>query len=202
MKILIELQYLGSVEYYAKLLQYDDIVLERHENFVKSSARNRCYIVGANGKLRLSIPLQNGRDQKKIYAEIKTENIQRWRAIHWHSIVSAYKHAPYFEHYAHFFEPFYVANKEENLFDWNWQLFQLSMKLLKAKQQIFFTEEYHKIVDETVEDYRNKIYGNETEFPKYYQVFQEKNGFIANLSVIDLLFNLGNEAKPYLLSLR
>jgi hypothetical protein len=197
-KILVELQYLGCIEYYAKLLQYNEIILERHENFIKSSHRNRCYIAGANGMLRLSIPLLHGRDQKRLYTEIQTDHTQRWRAIHWHSIVSAYKHAPYFEHYATYFAHFYADKNPVALFEWNLQLFQITLQLLKAKPRVLFTESYQKIVPPDIDDYRNHLCNANATMPVYHQVFIDKNGFLPNLSVLDLLMNLGKEARDYL----
>jgi hypothetical protein len=196
-KVLIELQYLAPIEYYAKLLQCDEIIIEAHENFVKSTNRNRCYIAGANGKLRLTIPLLKGRDQRALYTDIEMDSRERWRAIHWHSIVSAYKHAPYFEHYAPYFEKFYLNYSEEKLFNWNLELFQLTMKLLKANHPISFSAEYQKTVSEGIDDCRNKIFLPE-QVKEYHQVFIEKSGFLPYLSIIDLLMNLGNDSKNYL----
>jgi hypothetical protein len=196
-KILIELQYLAPVEYYAKLLQYDEIIIEAQENFVKSTNRNRCYIAGANGKLRLTIPLKHGRDQKSLYKNIEIDHSERWKAIHWHSIISAYKHAPYFEHYAPHFEPHYLEKKIDNLFQWNKELFLLTMKLLKAPQSFSFTSEYQKEVSNDVDDCRNKKYLLDAA-KEYHQVFIERNGFLPYLSIIDLIMNMGNEAKQYI----
>ena len=72
-KVLIELQYLAPITYYAKLLQYDEIIIEQHENLIKSSYRNRCYIMAANGILRLSIPIDNGRDHKALYTDVNID---------------------------------------------------------------------------------------------------------------------------------
>lgn len=200
-KILVELQYLPPVSYYAKLLQYDEIVLEQHENFVKSSYRNRCYILAANGKLRLSIPLTNGRDHKDLYTNVKTDNKQRWKSIHWQSILSAYKHAPFFEHYAPYFEKHFTSSETDSLFQFNLKLFEITLRLLKAETKITFTESYMHKADETFLDARNLFQPekNTTEnFEAYIQVFSSKHGFHADLSIIDLLFNLGTEAKSYL----
>jgi hypothetical protein len=197
-KIVVELHYLASVEYYANLLQYDEIIIEAHENFIKSTNRNRCYIAGANGKLRLTIPLKHGRDQKALYRNIEIDHTERWRAIHWNSIISAYKHAPYFEHYAPYFEPFYIGTHPvSKLFDWNLQLLQLTLKLLKAEQKVSFTSTYQKIIPTGSDDCRNRQYIPDA-VTEYHQVFIERNGFLPYLSILDLLMNKGNETKQYL----
>lgn len=200
-QLLIELHYLAPISCYAKLLQYDEIVFEQHENLLKSSYRNRCYIMGANGKLRLSIPLQNGRDHKSLYTQVQTDNCQRWKAIHWQSILSAYKHAPYFEHYAPYFEKLYLHTETNSLFQWNLQLFEITAKILKIHSAIHFSQTYEKEVAANVCDARNFFKPEKDShiiFPKYIQVFSERHGFEANLSILDAIFNLGTEAKAYL----
>jgi len=203
-QLLIELHYLAPVSYYAKLLQYDEIVFEQHENLLKSSYRNRCYIMGANGKLRLSIPLQNGRDHKALYTSVLTDNRQRWKAIHWQSILSAYKHAPYFEHYAPYFEKLYLHTETDSLFQWNLKLFEITVNILKIPASIHFSDTFEKEVASTVDDARNYFQPEkelEIIFPKYIQVFSERHPFEPNLSILDLIFNLGTEAKGYLIEL-
>lgn len=196
-RVLIELHYLGCIAYYAKILQYEEIMLEACENFIKSTGRNRCCIAGANGLMRLTIPLQGGRDKKRRYMEVYADPTQRWRAIHWHSLVSAYKHAPYFEHYAPYLEPLYARKELVKLFEWNLELFLLMLRLLKTDRRVVLTETFLPTPGEDTDDARNAYYSGES-FPSYHQVFIDKNGFIPNLSVLDLLMNVGNEAIDYL----
>jgi len=188
------------LEYYAKILQYSQIILEKHENFGRSSYRNRCSIAGANGKIWLSIPVAGGRNHRQLYAETWTDNTQRWKAIHWQSIMSAYKHAPYFEHYAYRFEKFFTATQSVRLFDFNLEIFELTLKLLNSNIGISFSETFEKNIH-GVEDLRNTIVPRQTHFTlkkKYHQVFEERHGFIENLSILDLLMNEGPHAKQFL----
>jgi hypothetical protein len=196
-KTLISLHYLGNIEYYAKLLQADEIVIEKQEYFIKSTFRNRCFLAGANGIMRLTIPLENGRDHKMFYKNIMSLPNDRWKSIHWHSIVSAYKHAPYFEHYAPYFEKLYLDNAPVNVFDFNLQLLNTTLKILKITTPISFTTSYEKQVDASIIDYRNYTFKSLTHH-HYIQVFEKRNGFILNLSILDLIFNLGTQAKQYL----
>jgi hypothetical protein len=203
-KVLIELQYLAPITYYAKLLQYDEIIIEQHENLIKSSYRNRCYIMAANGILRLSIPIDNGRDHKALYTDVNIDYRQRWKAIHWQSIVSAYKHAPFFEHYSPYFEKLYLETNQFSLFQWNLKLLETTFKILKISTPIGFSESYQKNVSENIVDARNLISHKNTcqpPFEPYIQVFSEKHGFQADLSVLDLIFNLGTSAKSYLIKI-
>lgn len=200
-KIITSLHYLGNIYYYAKLLHADEIIIEKQEYFVKATNRNRCCITGANGLMMLTIPIQHGRSHKMVFKETQSALDNRWKAIHWHSIISAYKHAPFFEHYAPYFEKYFADNKQEYIFDFNTQLLQVSLKLLKCATPLQFTELYEKDIETSIEDCRNKS-KTTLHYPEYTQVFAERNGFTPNLSILDLLFNKGNEAKSYLLSLK
>ena len=202
-QLLIEMQYLGSIDYYRKLQQYGDVIIERHENFVKSTYRNRCYISGPNGKLRLSIPLNKGKQQRSRYTEIKIDYDYDWQRIHWNSICSAYRRSPYFEFYEHRFERFYKENFEY-LFDFNHELTELILELLGLDVNLEFSKAYQKSVPEDVIDYRSKIipkgdlFKGDIPIPKYRQVFEDRVGFFENLSIVDLLFNEGPHSKEFL----
>ena len=198
--LLIEMQYLGTVSYYQKLLSHPRVLIEAHENFEKSTYRNRCCIHSPEGKLRLSIPLEGGRGQRQLYSEIKIGYDVDWQKNHWNSLVSCYRNSPYFEYYEERFFPFY-AQRFEKLFDFNRQLMDLTLELLEVKPQIAFTESYEKHHEEKVEDCRSEILPSKVslDFPvKYRQVFEERTGFIPDLSIVDLLFSKGPHAAELL----
>ena len=110
--ILLEIQYLPSLQYVSKLLQCPKIYLEQHENYSKGSYRNRCHIAGAQGLQRLSIPLEGGKHQQQPIREVRISNDESWQSQHWTSIKSAYGKSPFFEHYADVFLPFYKKEYE------------------------------------------------------------------------------------------
>jgi len=139
--ILLDLQYLPCLQYWTKFIQYKTVLLEQHENFVKSSYRNRCHIAGVNGLLRLSIPLAKGKNEQQNIRQVTLSNQDHWRSRHWHSIRSAYGNAPYWEYYADQFEP-YFKTKSTNLFDFNYQLFQTIYQLLGLTAEVQLTAEY------------------------------------------------------------
>lgn len=199
-KLLIELQYLGSISYYRKLLQHaQHIVMEAHENFEKSTYRNRCYIASPNGKLRLTIPVEGGKGQRALYADIKIDYEQNWQKIHWQSLTSCYRNSPYFEFYEHRFEPFFTE-RFEKLFDFNRRLMELLIELLELDVNITYTNSYQKRCDDGV-DFRSRMLPAQIADSgiTYRQVFQEKTGFLPDLSIVDLLFSEGPRAKEKLL---
>jgi len=191
---LLPTAYLAPIEYYAILLQEPNCSIELHEHFVKQSIRNRCDIYGANGKLQLTIPKQRKGSSKTIIKEIQISYKQNWQKEHWNAIVSSYNSSPYFEYYKDELQPFF-EKEEMLLIDFNNKLQAVILKLLQEEKDVKTTTEYlHK---GNFSDLRNHNWNLEKQ-ERYDQVFMEKHGFIANLSILDLLFNLGPESADYL----
>lgn len=195
-KVLLSTAYLPPLNYLTHIINSDTVVIEANEYFIKQSYRNRCEIVTANGKLSLSIPLIKQAD-KELISEKKISYAENWQKQHWRAISSAYKNSPYFEFFEDDFKPFY-EHKFEFLFDFNSQLLKTILHILRVKKTILFTEEYQSSVNHIM-DLRslsdvNKI-ANEAKQKSYYQVFDDKHGFLPNLSCIDALFNVGLETR-------
>lgn len=204
MLTLFHLPYLPNAYWFSLFLQSADVLIEREENFVKSTDRNRCTIAGANGALLLTIPLAGGRDTHRLYRETKIAMVDNWPSRHWQSIRSAYGGAPFFEHYAPKLEPFYLHQEHTSLFEFNAALLDAVLFMLKVTKKITYTDSYLPIY-EGVNDKRSALKKSGVEqihFPRYYQLFEARNGFQANLSIIDLIFHLGPQAKDYLLQLK
>lgn len=195
-KVLLPLYYLPSVSWFIYLFNSPEVAIESCESFVKSTARNRCYIAGAGGKLMLSIPVEGGRDHHQLYRETKISYNENWQKKHWQSIVSAYSSTPFFEYYAHALEPFYSI-KHKALFDFNLQLLNVLLQLLNCDKQFKLTSGFERQPQQVI-DLRYGITTNKI-LPRYYQIFENRNGFIADLSVIDLLFHMGPDANNYIL---
>jgi hypothetical protein len=206
--ILLEVQYLAPVQYYSKFLKYDKILIEQKEHYSKGSFRNRCQITMSDGIHGLSIPLSKGKNQQTDIREVRIDYSQNWQQTHFRSIKTAYGSAPFYEYYEPYLAVFY-EKKTEFLFDFCLEMQQQICNLLKIKPSIDFTETY--ITDYTesaVLDFRNKIcprnYANSSDSDphfnptRYPQIFEERQGFIPNLSILDLLFCTGPEAQSYL----
>lgn len=193
--VLLSTAYLPNIKYLSQVLSYDIVVLEKHEHFVKQTYRNRCEILTSNGKLSLSIPLIKQAD-KELIAHKKISYAEDWQKQHWRAITSAYKNSPYFEFFEDEFKPFY-ENKYEVLFDYNTQLLQTILHILRVKKQIEFTSQFD-IKPNNSFDLRMLSDLNNSDnlnAKPYYQVFADKQGFISNLSCLDALFNIGLETK-------
>lgn len=193
--IYLSTTYLGPVQQYCKMYQYSEVCIETAENYLKQTYRNRCTIAGANGTLSLSVPIKKPDTLKCLTKDIRISEHGNWRHLHWNAIVSAYGMTPFFEYYQDDFAPFY-EKKHEYLFDLNEQLRELVCELLDIHPTIHYTETYQSEVENDFREIiRPKHPGKDDSFhPKpYYQVFRQKLGFLPNLSIIDLLFNMGPE---------
>lgn len=193
--VLLSTAYLPNISYLSQVLKHDTIVFEKYEYFVKQTYRNRCEILTSNGKLNLSIPLVKQAD-KELISDKKISYAEDWQKQHWRAITSAYKNSPYFEFFEDEFKPFY-ENQFEFLFDYNTQLLQTILHILRIKKQIEFTREF-ELNPTNSNDLRTlSDLNNSFDFivKPYYQVFADKKGFTPNLSCLDALFNVGLKAK-------
>ena len=202
--VLMELQYFPPIQYLTKFLLYPQVVIEQHEHYQKGGFRNRCLIVNANSTQILTVPLVKGKNEQQSIREVKIAYIDNWQRIHWTSIQSAYGNAPFFEHYADHFKGFF-NRKYETLFDLNRVVLYKILQILQIESNIDTTSEFEKIPT-VFNDFRNKIstrksntFVDKNFTPIHYsQVFEEKHGFLPNLSILDLIFCKGPEALGYL----
>lgn len=198
--VLLSSLYLAPAAYYASLFHAGGALIEVHDHYRKQSYRNRCIIGGANGPLSLSIPVEKPGKAKCLMKDIRIAEHGEWRHLHWNAIVSAYNSTPFFPYLEEDFRPFY-EKKIRFLHDFNEQLRQLICRFTGIETPVGYTSEYRMPPAQNTIDLRETIDPKKTfpyEMPPYYQVFAEKLGFTPNLSIIDLLFNLGNEARIYL----
>jgi hypothetical protein len=197
MNVLLSTACLAPVEYYRILANAGRVVIETADNYVKQTYRNRCIIASANGLQTLSIPIVKPDSPKCLSKEIRIADHGNWRHLHWNAIVSAYSSSPFFDYYADDFRPFY-EKKTAFLFDFNEQLRERLCALLDISPAITYSTEYIHVPQAGEWDLREAIHPKKdpvlSDFKPYYQVFESKYGFQANLSIIDLLFNTGPEA--------
>ncbi len=198
-KVVLDLQYLPPVSWWKQFVLAEEVLIEREENFVKSTRRNRCEILAANGVLALSIPLLGGRDHHRLYRETKISNDLPWQKQHWQSILSAYGSSPFWEHYSDLLKPHF--NKHYTyLFDFNLELFHTLKKALKLEKPILFTETYQPSYPGFTVLRSTRKSDLPTSLKPYYQTFQPTSGFVPNLSVIDVLMNEGNRSISLIVS--
>lgn len=195
--------YFAPVSQWNLALNAQNYSIENCENFVKQSYRSRCTIYGANGCLDLVVPLKKWKNHTPI-SEIKISYSDNWKVLHWRSIESAYRNSPYFEFYEETIKDSFFPKQFEYLTEWNAFLEKEIISLLKLNISYRFTDKYEKIETDWRKEIhpKRKLENQGFKFPKYLQVFEEKEGFLPNLSILDVLFNLGPQSSSYIKSLK
>jgi hypothetical protein len=192
--------YLPPVEYFAKLNIYRaNILIEKEEHFPKQTYRNRANVYTPDGMLGLTVPVIKGSKNHTKVKDIKISYDFNWQRLHWLSLQACYRRSAYFEYYEDELTPFY-EKKFDYLFDYNEQLLQFVLKAMKMKIDFKYTDSYEPNYPELL-DYRESINPKrETDFNQkpYFQVFEDRKGFIKNLSIVDLLFNQGPHSINYI----
>ncbi len=196
--VLIETQYLPPIPYFTILLQQDGVVLERHEHFIKQSFRNRCTILTAQGPQNLIVPLTY-KHGKVFITDVRIDYSQKWLNNHWRAIESAYRKAPFFEHYADDLREA-LFRKQTFLYDLNMEILTICLGWLRSKIQIQESMSYEKTPAEGINDLRNVIHPKKAELldvhcnaMAYPQVFGNK--FVEHLSILDLVMCEGPNAR-------
>ncbi len=194
--MLLSIAYAPPIQYFTKILN-GKVLLEGAESYIKQTYRNRTRLLSSNGILDLSIPLKKGANSGCFIRDVQISNHDNWRAKHWNAIQSCYGLAPFFEYYAYELEPFYKKDYKY-LFDFDLEYLYKILDLLHIDFDIQITTTYQDIVKN---DYRNLIIPKKnikdlTFSPiPYYQGGLDNGSFVENLSILDLLFNMGGESK-------
>ncbi|WP_306353062.1 WbqC family protein [Flavobacterium sp. '19STA2R22 D10 B1'] len=190
--------YFPSISHFAVIAQSDTITFEMEDHFQKQTNRNRMYIYSPNGTQLLNIPIKHSSAAHQKYKEIQIEDAFNWQKIHFKSLEAAYRSSPFFEYFEDDLMPVF-EKKHTFLLDLNLQIIEILKNCLGMKFDYKQTTEYfHQAEDLT--DFRYLANGKKdaSQFEPYTQVFEEKHGYINNLSILDLLFNEGRYALDYL----
>lgn len=192
--------YFPPVSYVAALLQSNSIVVEQYETFPKQTYRNRTVIATANGLLALTVPVVRTNGNHTYTKDMAICYNENWALKHWRAIESAYNSSPYFLYYKDEVEV--ILNKQHaTLIELNMDILAFVVKKLKAKKDILLSDDYVSIIGKETTDYRNIFSPKNKEaiqLPPYDQVFADRFGFQSDISILDLLFNLGPDSLGYL----
>jgi hypothetical protein len=200
MSLLIEIQYFGCITYYVEAIKLPHITIEQYESYQKMSFRNRTQVLTAGKLLNLTVPLLGGRDQKTLITEVLIDNSCNWQLQQWRTLESCYNKSPFFLYYA---DSLYqlLFNSYDRLWDLNLATINWVLGKLKTPVALHFTKQFEKEPSHEIIDLRNRFLPANRHLlhlQKYQQVFEV--AFQTNLSVLDLLFNLGPGAVSYLLN--
>ena len=196
-EILLSTTYFGPIQWYQKLYRAEKVLIERCESFQKQTYRNRCLIATTNGIQALTVPVERTVSTIK---DLRVSDHGNWRHLHWNALKSAYGESPFFDYYQDDIRPFF-EQRWDYLFDFNEAIRAKMCELLDIQPSVSYTKEFS--INYT-KDFRSAIRPKHPEpdpdfTPKrYYQVYEQKHGFLPNLSILDLLFNMGPESTLYL----
>ena len=182
-----------------KIILKNNFLWMKNSYYKKQTLRNRMFIHGANGKLMLSIPIRHsGINQKRFYDDVSMDSSSDWKKNHFKSIKIAYQSSPYFEFYEEDLKNFYQV-ETSNLYNFNLKSVELVLKWLEMgtnNRTIDFNIEIYK-QSKNIKEIDNREIKKKSNI-KYIQTFEDKNGFIDGLSILDMIFNCGPKTKDYI----
>jgi hypothetical protein len=194
--LVLSTAYYPPVQYFAEILQADKLFIEQEETYPKQTYRNRCSIYSANGPISLSIPVERGSFHKVKLKDIRIDNSRKWQREHINAIESAYKSSAFFEFYADkLLGPLYTESYKY-LLDLNMEILEIMLGILELDITVDKTRSFTKEYGDDARDLRYNMspkIKSAYSHPEYFQVFSPVHGFKPNLSIMDLLFNMGPE---------
>ncbi|PZP42754.1 MAG: hypothetical protein DI598_16585 [Pseudopedobacter saltans] len=201
--LLVENHYFTSVYLFKNSIDKTYIKISPCESYKKMSFKNRCMLVGSNGLISLSVPIENGRDQKVAFKDVRISSSQPWQKVHWRTISSCYGKSPFWEYYADYFAPLFEKNFEF-LWDLNTEILQLLWRLIDKKMKIVIEDQQVSAVSSLGYDFLPKNYAEKPNPVIYGQLFEDRIGFKPNVSILDLLCmegpNTGSKLKEFIVS--
>ena len=206
MNVLLSTTYFGPIQWYQKLYRADEAWIEQHESFQKQTYRNRCLIATTQGTQALTVPVERTGSSLDI-KDIRISDHGNWRHLHWNALQSAYGDSPFFMYYEDDLRPFF-EQRWDYLFDFNEAIREKICELLDIHPVVHYTESFispsslssYLLPLTSLHDFREAITPKhpapDPDFTprRYYQVYEAKHGFQPNLSILDLLFNMGPES--------
>jgi len=197
--IIVSTSYLPPIGYFAALINAGKIYIELDETYPKQTCRNHANIYGPDGRQTLSIPVKKPHGNHTKTRDIRISYALPWNKTHWRAIETAYNNSPFFLYYQDYFRP-YFEKEYDCLVDLNSEILKTVFRLLRISKEIRYSETYVK-EPAGMHDFRKELTAKHAAAvcPSYTQTFGEKHGFIPNLSIIDLIFNVGPEASEYLM---
>ncbi|MGI9546773.1 MAG: WbqC family protein [Flavobacteriaceae bacterium] len=204
MNILLHPTYFPGIVTFAALVQ-NNVSWEVWDNYQKQTYRNRCYICTDQGRHMLNIPIKHTavNQGRQLYRDVKIDKDYPWQRVHWKSLQIAYRSSPFFEFFEEDLLPLFTADFKF-LMDFNFSTIETICDCLQIQMPAARTKKYEDTVI-SMKDARFLVQAKEDHpqrYKKYTQVFQQKHGFVENLSILDLLFNEGNAALAFLEQLK
>ena len=195
MKTVFPTAYFGSIAYFRELIRTQKVQIEAQEHFVKQTIRTRCDIQVSNGLRHLSVPISKKNGNKTVMKDIEISYTDNWQNDHWRTIESAYASSPFFEHYCDEVKQL-IFSGEKNLLRLNRRITEKVLEWLSIENlKVEYTKEFSLPL--AARDFRHFPFDDRLSTRRYHQVFEVENGFIPNLSILDLIMNEGPMARKW-----
>lgn len=197
--IILSPVYFGSIDYYATMSAYGNVIIDRNWRFDKRKKfTHRCTVADTHGQLQLTVPIEKPfKSLETSWNDIKVSTHGEWWNIHRVALESAYGRTPFFEFYIDRFLPFFKHREKDNsnefLMELDCEIDAIIRNILGIESKISYSIENLHNNTEDIKDYRSNDFKHITPV-EYYQVRHTSHGFIPNLSILDLIFNMGPEA--------
>jgi Mg2+/Co2+ transporter CorB len=198
-KILLSTAYIPPIEYFSLISGSSEIMIEKEENYIKQTYRNRCYILSSHGPQILSVPAILGTSHKTPVRDIRIDYSKRWQQVHIRALTAAYNSSPYFKYY---FDDILKIISSNHIFllDLNTELTYSVLNMLRINKKLQYTSEFLPVNKDT-NDFRYRLMPKKkssSAIKEYTQVFNIGNKFTTGLSVVDLIFNMGPDSFDFL----
>jgi hypothetical protein len=197
-QVLVSTAYFPPAGYMASVIRSGHIIIEGWETYPKQTIRNHCHIYGPNGKQKLTIPVSRPYGNHTKTRDVLISDHEPWQRTHWRSIETAYRNSPFFLFYSDDFRIFF-EKPVRYLIDFNTQLLQAIAQILRTEVTFTVSEKF-ELQPDPISDLRdNSTHLSDLQiFPRYIQPFESMHGFLPNLSILDIIFNLGPDSGSYL----
>ena len=201
--------YFGPISWYSRLLRTENWRIDDTEHYEKQTTRNHCLIATANGVQKLTVPVEKSsrseeggaRNEPLLTREVRLSDHGKWRTEHWNAICTAYGESPFFDYYADDLRPFFEHRDWEFLFDYDIAIFEKMLELVGIAPKGQGVQEFRSSGVQTIESSTVNSQLSTLNFQlggAYWQVYQQRHGFLPDLSILDLLCCMGSEAILYL----
>jgi hypothetical protein len=225
---ILQSNYIPWKGYFDLINQVDEFILFDEVQYTKNDWRNRNLIKTPRGLQWLSIPVKHTGLQTQRICDTEVAD-SRWAKKHWHSLLHYYSKAPFFKQYSEYFKALYLTQTPPSLSQINYQFISTINSILNIKTRLSCSSDYTLIPGKTArlvklcqdslaQEYisgpaaKNYIeadlfkaaniklswmdYADYPDYPQLHPPFQH------NVSILDLLFNVGPDASLYMHSFK
>jgi len=221
---ILQSNYIPWKGYFDMIAYVDEFILYDDMQYTRRDWRNRNQIKTPNGLQWMTVPVKV---KGKYHQKIRDTEIDdsTWAPAHWQLLVQNYRRAPYFKDVAFWLEPLYLSESYTHISQLNRRFIEAVCNYLNIKTDIIDSWDYVQVdgkaerladlcpqaggseyvsgpaaknyIDENIFKIRDikLTWFDYTGYPEYPQLWAE---FTHEVTILDLLFNCGEDAPNYM----